>query len=75
MIFISVPSNDFDILFDPEIGDEGAYTTAILLDPSNSSLSIAFWVKFNQNQKDAEDAVLVKLGYLTYGYSWTFCSP
>ena len=65
LIFISGPSSDFDILFDPEMGDEGAYTTAILPDPSNSSLSIAFWVKFNQNQKDSEDAVLVKLGYLT----------
>ncbi|XP_065921864.1 uncharacterized protein [Magallana gigas] len=56
------PSNDFDMLFDPQIGDEGAYTTAVLNDPDNSDLSFMLWVRFNKDQKDIENTVILKLG-------------
>lgn len=51
------------MLFDPQIGDEGAYTTAVLNDPNNSDLSFMLWVRFNKDQKDIENTVILKLGY------------
>eukprot|EP00105_Crassostrea_gigas_P030833 XP_011453294.1 PREDICTED: uncharacterized protein LOC105346438 isoform X1 [Crassostrea gigas] len=58
------PSNDFDMLFDPQIGDEGAYTNAVLNDPENSDLSFMLWVRFNEDQKDNDNTVILKLGEL-----------
>lgn len=51
------------MLFDPQMGDEGAYTTAVLNDPDNSDLSFMLWVRFNKDHKDIENTVILKLGY------------
>ncbi|XP_056017716.1 sushi, von Willebrand factor type A, EGF and pentraxin domain-containing protein 1-like isoform X1 [Ostrea edulis] len=55
------PSSDFDMLFDIQMGDEGASTKAVLPDVS-SDLSFMLWVRFSKDQKETEDAVLLKLG-------------
>ncbi|XP_062579451.1 sushi, von Willebrand factor type A, EGF and pentraxin domain-containing protein 1-like, partial [Saccostrea cucullata] len=58
------PSNDFDMLFDNLIGEEGASTTAVLSSDleKESSLSFMLWVRFHKDQKETADAVLFKLG-------------
>ncbi|XP_062613367.1 uncharacterized protein LOC134275144, partial [Saccostrea cucullata] len=63
-IVCKIPSDDFDIYFDTQMGEEGASTTAVLPgDPEHSDLSFMMMVKFNkdQNVMEKEDAVLLRI--------------